>query len=111
MYANSALGGLGLLRGLLMVAFACFTQPLYVTLDSNIATTVLAAASTLFCISPIILLRYGRVLRKRSPFAKYSIEMAQRNLAVSSIELGHEIGGIGDTEGGMNLTAPVSLAG
>ncbi|KAK4989979.1 hypothetical protein LTR50_002890 [Elasticomyces elasticus] len=80
-YANSALGGLGLLRGLLMVGFASFTHPFYINLGSNIATTVLAAGATVFCICPFILLRYGRTLRERSSFARYSTAMAQMNMS------------------------------
>lgn len=42
---------------------------MYEGLGNNIATTVLAAVTTLFCFAPIVFLRYGRKLREKSQWA------------------------------------------
>jgi len=41
-------------------------------LGGNVAGSILAAVATLFCVTPFIFLKYGRILRERSPFAQYS---------------------------------------
>lgn len=79
-YAASAFAALAWVRSLVSAAFTLFTNIMYEDLGNNYATTILAAVATIFCISPFLLLRYGKKLRERSPFAKYSAEASQANL-------------------------------
>ncbi|KAJ5582561.1 hypothetical protein N7535_001181 [Penicillium sp. DV-2018c] len=74
-YASSALAVQGFLRALASACLPLFAYPMYSGLGSNVAMSIIAAVATVFCITPYILLRHGRRLREKSPFARYSAEV------------------------------------
>ncbi|KAJ5155876.1 hypothetical protein N7492_008679 [Penicillium capsulatum] len=74
-YSASATAAVAFLRGLLSGVFPLFTKQMFHGLGANIAVSVLAAVATVFCIVPPLFLRYGEEIRKRSQFAKYSLEI------------------------------------
>ncbi|KAK8160817.1 major facilitator superfamily domain-containing protein [Phyllosticta citrichinensis] len=80
MYAASAFSSLSMLRSILAAVFPLFTGRMFEALGNNAACSVFAAITTLFCVSPIILLKWGKHLRERSKFAKYSAEMSELSL-------------------------------
>lgn len=74
-YASSAFAAMSFLRAILGGVFPLIARPMYVSLGSNAATMILAGLATVFCVTPIMFLRYGRVIRRRSKFAIYSLEI------------------------------------
>jgi multidrug resistance protein len=69
-YAASAVGAATVLRSLAGFGFPLFAPSLYERLDYGWGSTVLAAAAVVLgWPSPILLWKYGEVLRKKSPFA------------------------------------------
>ena len=46
---------------------------MYVGLGSNWASVVLACVATVFCVTPILFLKFGKGIRQRSKFARYSL--------------------------------------
>ena len=73
-YAASSFAGLAFVRAIIsglapLIAYALYKLP------ANVATSILSAVATLFCIAPVILYRYGKDLRWKSAFAKYSLEV------------------------------------
>jgi hypothetical protein len=75
MYASSGLATLAFLRALVSGLMPLFAYPMFHGLGGNVAGSILAAIATIFCFTPFVFLRYGKTLRKRSTFAKYSAEM------------------------------------
>jgi hypothetical protein len=71
-YASSGLATLAFLRALVSGVMPLFAYPMFNGLGGNVAGSILAAVATLFCVTPFVFLKYGRVLRERSPFAQYS---------------------------------------
>jgi hypothetical protein len=71
-YASSGLATLAFLRALVSGIMPLFAYPMFHGLGGNVAGSILAAVATVFCVTPFIFLKYGRVLRERSPFAQYS---------------------------------------
>ena len=69
-HAASACSALSLSRTVMAAVFPLFTYDMYTGLGGNIATSVFAAVATLFCVTPLLFLRYGRVLRRISRFAQ-----------------------------------------
>ena len=78
-YAASAFAGGLLARSLLIAVILPFTRRMYTDISANAATSILAGVGTLFCISPYILVRHGMEIRKRSPFAQYSLDTYTQN--------------------------------
>jgi hypothetical protein len=72
-YASSAFAAMSFLRAILGGLFPLIGEPMYTTLGSNWATVVLASVATIFCATPVLFLRFGRRIRQRSKFAKYSL--------------------------------------
>jgi len=72
-YAASTFSSLTLLRAIFSAVFPLFTTPLYTNLNNNVATSVLAAIATVFCIAPVVFIIYGRRLRGASRFARESM--------------------------------------
>lgn len=68
-YAASAFTSLSLLRAFLSAAFPLFTDQLFAGLGNNIAASVLASIATVFCVVPIIFVKYGERLRMKSRFS------------------------------------------
>lgn len=77
-YSASAFASLACLRALVSGILPLFAKQIYITLDANKATTVLASIATLFCVVPVLFLKYGERLREKSAFAKYSQEAEKK---------------------------------
>ncbi|KAL4932545.1 major facilitator superfamily domain-containing protein [Aspergillus undulatus] len=78
-YAGSAMAATAVLRGVAAGCMPLFAYPMYSGLGSNVATSILAAVATVYCVTPFIFLKYGRQLRERSPFARYTMEVNQQH--------------------------------
>lgn len=78
-YAASGLAALAMLRSLASAAFPLFAKQMYDGLGANVASSILAAVATVFCVVPPLFLRYGRQIRARSDFARYSLQVFQEN--------------------------------
>ncbi|KAL4804174.1 major facilitator superfamily domain-containing protein [Aspergillus unguis] len=74
-YAGSAMAALAVLRGLASAGMPLFAYPMYSGLGSNVASSIIAAVATVYCITPYIFLKYGQQLREKSSFARYSAEI------------------------------------
>ncbi|KAL4950534.1 major facilitator superfamily domain-containing protein [Aspergillus filifer] len=78
-YAGSAMTPTAVLRGIAAGCMPLFAYPMYSGLGSNVASSILAAVATVYCITPYVFLKYGKRLRERSPFARYTMELNQEN--------------------------------
>jgi len=74
-YTSSALAALAFLRAVLAGLFPLAGEPLYAALGTNWATVILACVATVFCATPIMFRKFGRSIRGRSNFAKYSLRV------------------------------------
>ena len=72
-YASSAFAALAFLRAVLAGLFPLVGRPMYVVLGSNWASVVLASVATVFCATPVLFMKFGKGIRQRSKFAKYSL--------------------------------------
>ncbi|CAD0029926.1 unnamed protein product, partial [Aureobasidium pullulans] len=68
-YAASAVSSLSTTRTIAAAVFPLFSYQMFSGLGANIAATILAAVATLFAFTPIVFLKYGRTLRKKSKVA------------------------------------------
>lgn len=75
LYSASAFSGLAFVRAIISGLMPLVAHGMYANLNSNLAGSVLAGISALFCIAPWVFFRYSRRLRARSPFACHSVEM------------------------------------
>ena len=73
-YAASAFAGGLLARSILIATVLPFTQYMYTNITANAATSILAAVATVFCVSPYVILKNGKSIRRASPFAHHSLE-------------------------------------
>ncbi|KAF7853559.1 uncharacterized protein EAF02_011864 [Botrytis sinoallii] len=73
-YASSAFAAYSTLRALLSGIFPLFADRMYNGLGSNVAGSILAGVATLWLISPYIFMKYGKTLREKGKFAKFSLE-------------------------------------
>lgn len=80
-YAASALAACQISRSLAAALLPMATEPMYKALGVQWATTVLAMALMVTAIVPFALLKYGVVLRERSPFCQL---LTQHKLDTSS---------------------------
>ena len=78
-YASSAFASLVLLRSFACAAFPLFARQMFVGLGSNYAGTVLAGIATIFVAAPVVLSLYGKGIRERSKFAKFSLAVYAAN--------------------------------
>ena len=69
-YAASACAALSLSRTLMAAIFPLFTYTMYTGLSGNVATSIFASIATVFCVTPVVFIRYGRKLRGMSHFAQ-----------------------------------------
>ncbi|KAF2767256.1 putative MFS multidrug transporter [Teratosphaeria nubilosa] len=76
-YAASAFGAMNLVRSILSATFPLLATVLYNGLGYHWAGTLLAACATLFCIVPVVFVRYGARIRKRSKFAMWSADASK----------------------------------
>jgi uncharacterized membrane protein YuzA (DUF378 family) len=79
MYASSSLTTLAFLRAIVSGVMPLFAHPMFSGLDGNIAGSILAACATLFCVTPWVFFKYGRVLREKSVFARHSVEVNKQH--------------------------------
>ncbi|RDW58576.1 uncharacterized protein DSM5745_11267 [Aspergillus mulundensis] len=75
-YAGSAMAAIAVLRGLASGCMPLFAYPMYSGLGSNVASSIIAAVATVYCIAPVVFVRWGLVLRERSAFARFSAEVS-----------------------------------
>ncbi|KAJ5644746.1 MFS multidrug transporter [Penicillium longicatenatum] len=78
-FAASGFAALSLVRSLLSGAFPLFATQMFDGLGANVAASVLAAVATVFCIVPPLFSRYGKKIRARSKFARYSLQVYEEN--------------------------------
>lgn len=78
-YAASGFAALSLVRSSMSAAFPLFATHMYDGLGANVASSILAALATLFCVVPPLFTKYGRQIRARSKFARYSLQVYQEN--------------------------------
>lgn len=69
-YAASACSALSLARTLMAAVFPLFTYTIYTGLGGNVSTSIFPAVATVFCITPVVFLKYGQRLRKLSRLAQ-----------------------------------------
>lgn len=69
-YAASAVSAVSLTRTLAAAVFPLFTYQMFSGLGTNVAASILAAVATAFAFTPILFLRYGAKLRKKSKVAR-----------------------------------------
>ena len=79
LFAASAFASLTILRSTFSATFPLFARQMYEKVGANYASSILAGVATLACISPIILLRYGKRIRERSKFTRYSLQVYNAN--------------------------------
>lgn len=77
-YSASAFAGLAVVRALVSGIMPLIGYIIFDGSQTILPGFVLAGIATLFCIVPIVFLKFGRALRERSPFAKYSLEVHMR---------------------------------
>lgn len=68
-FAASAVSSLSTTRTIAAAVFPLFTYQMFSGLGTNIAATILASVATLFAFTPILFLRYGVHLRRKSKVA------------------------------------------
>lgn len=74
-YASSAFVAMCTLRAVLGGVLPFAARPMYDALDANTATVIIASFATLFCIAPPLFQKHGMVIRMKSKFARYSLEV------------------------------------
>jgi MFS family permease len=77
-YAASAFAALAFVRAVVSGLMPLIAYAMYGRMSANLATTIIAVLSTLFGVAPYIMLRYSKILRGSSKFAKYSLEVHER---------------------------------
>jgi hypothetical protein len=51
---------------------------MYSGLGSNVATSIIAAVATVFAFTPFLFLKFGKQLRQKSQFARYSADVNEQ---------------------------------
>jgi len=78
LYSASAFSGLAFVRAIISGLMPLISHVMYERLNANIAGSILAGVSAIFCIAPWVFVRYSKRLRQRSPFARHSLAVHQR---------------------------------
>ncbi|KAI9870096.1 MAG: hypothetical protein M1830_004688 [Pleopsidium flavum] len=78
-FAASAFAALALLRALCCAMFPLFAHQMFTDITPNVASSILAAVATVFCLCPVVFFRYGKRIRQSSKFAKYSLQASNEN--------------------------------
>ncbi|KAB8297147.1 hypothetical protein EYC80_002528 [Monilinia laxa] len=89
-YASSAFAAYLTLRALLSGIFPLFADQMYDGSGSNIAGSILAGTANLWLISPYVFMKYGKRLRKKGKFAKFSVDVDQNCRTMDSDMLGRQ---------------------
>lgn len=74
-YAASGFAALAIARSTLSAMFPLFADEMFNALGANVAVSILASVATVFCAAPFLFVYYGRRLREKSRFAKYSLQV------------------------------------
>jgi hypothetical protein len=77
-YASTGLAVVSFLRGIASACMPLFAYPMYSGLGSNVATSIIAAVATVFAFTPFVLLKFGKQLRQKSQFARYSADVNEQ---------------------------------
>jgi hypothetical protein len=78
-YTASGFAALLLLRSLMSAMFPLFGTRMFDGLDANVASSILAALATLFFVVTPLFVKYGKQIRGRSKFARYSLQAYEEN--------------------------------
>ncbi|KAI9368611.1 major facilitator superfamily domain-containing protein [Aspergillus egyptiacus] len=89
-YAASAFAALSLARSTLSSLFPLVAPKMFGALGANVALSVLAAGAIVFCPVPFVFRYYGRKLREKSKFAKYSLQVVSDIEKVASSQDHHK---------------------
>ena len=92
-YAASAFAGLLLSRSFVTALILPFTHQMYTNLGANIASSILASVATVFCVAPVILMKYGKRIREASKFARYSLGAYHDNQVEDDMNEAATVGG------------------
>ncbi|KAI5361293.1 Putative MFS transporter superfamily [Septoria linicola] len=65
-HAASAVGALACIRGSAATTFSLFAYFMFTGISTNAASSILASVATVFCIAPVIFIKYGAKLRRKS---------------------------------------------
>ena len=74
MYSASALAGLGLIRNVAGAGFPLFAHQMFVDEGYQWALSILAFLALVMIPIPFVLVKYGRTLRLKSPWAKQHMD-------------------------------------
>ncbi|KAL6714782.1 hypothetical protein ACLMJK_007042 [Lecanora helva] len=85
-YAASACSALSLSRTIMAAVFPLFTYNMYSGLGGNKATSIFASIATVFCITPVLFLHYGKSLRRMSRFARNAEDAGKEDEEVARKE-------------------------
>ena len=91
-YAASACSALSLSRTIMAAIFPLFTYAMYTELGGNVSTSIFAAIATVFCVIPIVFLRYGSKVRKISRFALSDDDDNKRDEETGKEEIQSNVG-------------------
>lgn len=78
-YAASGFAALSIVRSLMSAAFPMVATKMFDGLGANRACLTLAILSTLFCAVPPLFTTYGKRIRTRSKFARFSLKVYEEN--------------------------------
>lgn len=85
-YAVSGFAGLILSRASTCALIVPFTRPMYVNLGYNMATSVLTGVATVFCVTSVMFLKWGKGIGERSVFATLSLRTYVDNKVEDDME-------------------------
>lgn len=77
-FAASAYAPVAIMQTLVAAAVPLFGPQMYKGLGVNVASSILAITTTVFCAAPLLFRKYGKTLRMRSPFARRSVPEEQQ---------------------------------
>ncbi|KAG6006700.1 hypothetical protein E4U21_006775 [Claviceps maximensis] len=78
-YAASGFAALSILRSLMSAVFPMMATTLFAGLGANGACLALSVLATLFCAVPPLFTVYGKRIRMRSEFARFSLKIYKEN--------------------------------
>jgi hypothetical protein len=78
-YASSALAAMGFGRAIVSGGLPLFAHQMFAGLGANVAGSIIATVATLFCITPVLFLHWGKRMRENSPFARFSVKVNEED--------------------------------